>query len=261
MAADRMNYLHVGNNDPTQWLIDRAKPPFLLIADPSTADAFKEHFRRVRVFDPHKHSFNILSDIDYLKACDFVETLRYIFPAGETTLTREEADHLILEALLDGPRRLANLIPDSDDPAQRKARRLIERLRLSPVLGRALSGKQFDFSGSVVVKLDRATLGNFDALALALFLIGQYKGQVLIKDFVFYGRPLHSLLIQQGRLTCSVRRLDALDDALQQELLLIENKDASGTTYDDAVVLADYMCRFRPTEDGYNTFIEQAMKG
>jgi len=259
MAAGRMNAIRIGSNDSTEWLIQHAQPPFLLVADPQTADAFLSHYKRVRVFDPAKHSFNPLRGMDYKHAADFVDVLRYIFPAGHNTLTREEADHLILEALLSNPKKLAGLIPESPDPGQRKAKRLIERLLLSPVLNKALTGTQFDFSNSVVVSLDRATLGNFDALALALFLIGQHKGQVVVEDGVFYLRPLHTQLILENRLTTVVRRLDTLTPELRDELLLIEDKEASGTTYADAVVLADYLCKFRPHEEGYNSFIKESM--
>jgi hypothetical protein len=260
MAADRMNHLSVGTLN-TDWLTDHAQSPYLLIADPSIANAFTRT-KRARVFDPFKHSFDPLLAMDYPKACAFVEILRYLFPAGETTLTREEADHLILEALLakPKPKKLSTLIPAGNDPAQKKARRLIQRLLLSPVLKHVLTGtRQFDFSGSVVVKLDRAKLGNFDALALALLLIAQSPGQVIVQDFVFYGRPLHVSLIEQGRLTCHVRRLNALYKGMDDEVLRIEDKTVQTAAHTDVVVLADYMCPFRPGQDGYNTFIDRGM--
>ncbi len=253
-----MNYASFGRRN-TDWLIQHADQPCLLISDPPTADLFLQH-KQGRIFDPLKHSFNPLANMNYARACDFVEIMRYLFPAGHTTLTREEADHLMLEALLDEPTTLVGLIAGSTDPGARKAQRLIERLTLSPVLRSVLTGKrQFDFSGTVVVPLDRTKLGNFDCLALALFLIGQYQGQIVIDDFVFYGRPIHVSLIQQHRLTCHVRRLGALAEGMAEDLLQIEHKSAGGTTHADAVTLADYMCPFQPGQNDYIKFIEEAM--
>jgi hypothetical protein len=40
----------------------------------------------------------------------------------------------------------------------------------------------------ILVKLNRADLGEFDALVLGLFLMAHFKGQVVVPDFGFYGR-------------------------------------------------------------------------
>ena len=44
----------------------------------------------------------------------------------------------------------------------------------------------------VLAKLDRAELGDFDALVLGLLLMSHFKGQIVVPDFGFYGREAHT---------------------------------------------------------------------
>jgi hypothetical protein len=48
----------------------------------------------------------------------------------------------------------------------------------------------------VLARLDPAVLGDFDAFVLASLLISQFKEQVIVPDFGFYGREHHIALIR-----------------------------------------------------------------
>src|ERR1700690_1747043 len=69
---------------------------------------------RARVFDPKLHNFNPLKDLDYRKACDFLDTLDILFSRGESTLTKDTGLDFIGDALEEHPRTLADLIPEPD---------------------------------------------------------------------------------------------------------------------------------------------------
>jgi hypothetical protein len=98
-----------------------------------------------RVFDPFKHGLDILRGMDYRRAIEVVDAIMSVFPGGESTLTKEGAEQVLIEALLDNPKSLDGLISKSKDPAQEKARRMIERLMLSPILHAVLCERN-DFS-------------------------------------------------------------------------------------------------------------------
>ena len=95
----------------------------------------------------------------------------------------------------------------------------MDDLLTSPVLKRVLCnpGDQFSFKPNSVIlaKIDRAELGEFDALVLGLLLMAHYKGQVIVSDFGFYGRDAHVSLIREGRLIAGVNFLDELPDKLR----------------------------------------------
>src|SRR5258707_2786183 len=59
---------------------------------------------RARIFDPAKHSFNPLKDIDYRKARALAEVLYTITPQGENTLTVRNGKRELLKALLSADR-------------------------------------------------------------------------------------------------------------------------------------------------------------
>jgi hypothetical protein len=112
--------------------------------------------------------------------------------------------------------------------------------------------------GIVLARLDRAVLGDFDAFVLASLLISQFKGQVIIPDFGFYGREHHVALVRQGRLVAGVNTLSELSVPLRQALLTIPNKIAARATFEDAEVLARYE-GLVPRSNAYNDFIASAM--
>ena len=251
-------HLFVGTADFTEHFLEHTRPGFLLIDDGPTADAFEDLFPRAKVFDPSQHSFNPLRSIDAKGARDIATILYTAFAGGDGTLTVRNGKRALAKLMRDGT-RLDRLRFSTSDPDQ-EAKGIIDDLLFIPAIERTLCNPtNFSFKGSVIARVDRAELGDDHARALALLLIGQSQGHIIVPDFGFYGCPLHLSLIRQGRLTASARFLAELEPKLRQAALTIPDKVGYGTTYDDAVVLANYVSGFRPDQEGYKTFIEQVM--
>jgi hypothetical protein len=252
-----MNKLYVGREKT----VELPKGGCLLIDD-EIRDV--KEWRRPRIFDPLKHSFNPLKDIDYRKACDLVAVFEAVFPAGAGTLTKEGVPDVLLEALLAGPERLDTLLEDkSADPSYVSAQRMVRRLMRSPVLKRVFCNPtNFTFNRNSVnmARINRAELGDFDALVLGLFLMAQFEGQIVCPDFGFYGRDLHIASIRGQRLIAGVNFLDELPPKLLQSALLIKDKEPKGATVDDAETVALYAGLIRGT-NAYNDFVERATSG
>jgi hypothetical protein len=247
----RMNHLLIGTEDKTQHLLDRAQPGFLLIDDGPIADAFIERFRP-RVFDPAKHSFNPLGHRTYRQVRDFASILY----DGKDLMTYRDGKRALTQMFLQADR--LDKLPRIRHVGYDEAQATVDDLLLSPTLSRVLCGEpNFAFDISVVARLDRAKLGDFDAFVLAGLLIGQTKGQVIVPDFGFYGRDLHRSLIRQNRLVAGVNRLAEVP-ALQQVLLTIKDKVPAGCVFEDAEVLAKY-AKLLPGTNGYSEFVRQAM--
>lgn len=255
------NILHVGFKTE----IEYPTGGFLLIAD-DVPDIPK-----ARVFDPLKHSFNPLRDLDYRKAREVSEVLYTLYPQGENTLTVRNGKRALLKALAPvdwednwskrprkktvAPRRLDKIEGDEE------VANLIQDILASPLLRKALcSAGDFSFNPrfKIIARINRAELGTFDALALGLLLISHYKGQLIIPDFGFYGRDIHASLIQEDRLIASVNHLSELPDKLRQSVLSITDKTASAALYDDAETLAKY-AHLEPRTNEYNDFVREAM--
>jgi hypothetical protein len=186
------------------------------------------------VFDPLAHSFNPLKGIDYKKAREISDVLYTVYPQGENTLTVRNGKRALLKALLDA-KSLDKIYGDEG------ANGLVGDLMASPVLKHVLcNSTNFSFSphSSIVARLNRAELGDFDCLVLGLFLMAQFKGQVIVPDFGFYGRESHVSLIREGRLIAGVNFLEELPEKLRRAVLLIEEKEVAGATVDDAETLA-----------------------
>ena len=64
--------------------------------------------------------------------------------------------------------------------------------------------------GKVFARINRAEFGEFDSLVLGLFPMAHYKGQVVVRDFGFYGREAHIALIREKRLIAGVNFLAEL---------------------------------------------------
>ncbi len=111
---------------------------------------------------------------------------------------------------------------------------------------------------AVISPLGRKDLGEFDALVLGLFLMSHFKGQVVVPDFGFYGRDAHVSLIREGRLIAGVNTLVELPPLLRRQVLMIEDKIASGTTVEDAETLAAY-ARLQRGTNGFNEFVQDAI--
>jgi hypothetical protein len=225
------------------------------------------NWRRAKVFDWREHSFDILEGMDYPKAVAFVDALLGLMPGGEATLTKEDAEYVLLEALMSSPRSLETLIPESKDPVREKARRMVGRFLLSPVLRRVFCNPtNFSFKkGSVVfVRLNGAELVDFDRHAIGWMLMAYFGGQIIVEDFGFYGRDAHVRFKREKRLVAGIRKFSEVSKDLQDELLSIPDKVASRVLYGDAVKLAEE-AGLRPDplreDNPYNRFIDEAMTG
>lgn len=221
--------------------------------------------RGAQIFDPKKHSFNALYNLDYRRSCDFVDIIGALFPEGENTLTRATGLDFIAEALEEKPKNfddLALLIPKPDKAATSGhvwAYGKIQRLLRSPVLKRVLCGSEpFPAKKGAILlaRIDRAELGEFDALAIGLFLMSQYRGQIVLPDGGFYLREMHSALLREGRLIFGCNFLDELPPKLRQ-LVMLAPTVPQGATFDDAETLANQACLIRGTV-AYNDFVAAA---
>jgi hypothetical protein len=231
---------------------------------------------RARIFDPAEHSFNPLKEMDYKKARQLAEVLYTIYPQGSDTLTvrggrrglaksLQEFDRLDkLEAKLWKKVQAHNQDKKNNEPlspVEAEVLGIVSDILLSPVLKRILcSPANFSIKPNsfILARLNRAELGDFDALVLGLFLISHFKGQIIVPDFGFYGRDAHVSLIREERLIAGVNFLSELTPKLRNSVLLIDDKVASGTTFDDAGILADYARVLRGT-NAFNSFVDEAM--
>jgi hypothetical protein len=201
---------------------------------------------RARIFDPTIHSFNPLQDLNYRKASEIIDIFDALFSRGDSTLTKDTGLDFLAEALDGEPSSLDTLIATPDkraSPGHLWAYGKVRRLMRSPVLRHMLctpTNFSFNPNSPILARVNRAELGDFDALAAGLFLMAHYKGQVVVPDFGFYGREAHVSLIREERLTAGVRFLDELPEMLRRSVLLIKDKVVEGAWYDDAVLLAKY---------------------
>jgi hypothetical protein len=250
-----MNALIVGTRK--QAVLDHLPDTFLLIDDGDLIDLVTVPERRaVTLFDINKDSFNPVKGIDYLRAVQFVDILKAVFPEGENTLTKATFEYQLLQALANKPTTLDKLISDTKDTQY--AYQKIQRLLLSPVLERVLNRPtSMSFKGTILARLDRTALSDFDCFVLANLLISQYAGPVVIPDFGFYAHKGHASLIRQNRLIAGVNTLAEVPQ-LAQLLLTIETKIASHATVADAQVLASY-AGLPPGNGHYSQFIAGAI--
>ncbi len=219
---------------------------------------------RSRVFDPARHSFNILRRINYRGATDFVAVIEALFPRGDGTLTKDGGlDHLF-DCLEKGPRWMDGMIEKPDKRSSTGhawSYSKIERILRSHVLRRVFCNpNNFSWNPRSIIfaRINRAELSEFDALTLGLFLISFYKGpHIVIPDGGFYLRDCHTSLIREGRLIAGCNTLSELPQKVRAALLL-GNRVPAGTSYDDAVELARY-AGLMPTSNAYNDFISASM--
>lgn len=249
-----MNVLSVGSPEP---LLDHLPDRFLLIDDGPFIDQLHLPPRRaVNVLDTNTMSFNPLRDMTYLKAREFLAVLDAVFPEGESTLTRRYSNFVLLNALLANPKRLDSLIPEPDrkDTAALDAWQKIQTLLLSPVLENVLNRpSNMSFKGTIIARLDRAVLGDFDCFVLANLLISQYRGPVVIPDFGFYQCAFHTSLLRQDRLIAGITSFDEVPK-FRNRLVQIGTKIGRRCTPTDAKILALYE-GLSPDTNAYNDFI------
>jgi hypothetical protein len=217
--------------------------------------------RLAETFEPQRDCFNPLRDMDYKKACMLVGVFEALFPAGQNTLTKEGVPDILLEELMQEPKKLSDMFPNkSKDPSYVSAQRMVSRIVRSPLLKRALcSRSNFSFKSDIVLAhIDPKAITDFDARALGLFLMAHFEGQIVVPDFNKYAADLHIRLLDEERLIAGVNTLDELPPKLRQRMLLVKDKVLSGTTYDDAVVLAKYAGLITGTNE-FNDFVRSAI--
>jgi hypothetical protein len=247
------NVLIVGSNKEP--VLDYLHHPFLLIDDGALIDQLD--LPSSRLFDVSIHSLDPLKDMTYKRARDFIAVLDAVFPEGPETLTHKNSNFVLLKALLSAPERLDTLVPDTKDT--RDAYQKIQTLLLSPVLKRVLTRRtNKSLKGTVLARLNRAELGDFDCFVLANLLISQYRGQVVIPDFGFYAHAGHTALMRQNRLVAGVNTLDEVPE-LKSQLLLSETRIASHSTVSDAAVLAEY-AGILPNTGTFHDFIDDCVR-
>lgn len=243
-----MNKIFLGFEKDVSDLLPKGN--FLLLHDdvPEIPD-----WQRPQVFDPTRHSFNPLQGLDYKRARELAVVLYSLYPQGENTLTVRNGQRLLLKALLSA-KHLDEL--DGDD----EVLALRDDLLASPILRDVLCRKENNstFRSVVLARINRKELGEFDALALGLFLINHYKGQLVIPDFGFYGRNAHTRLIREERLIAGINYLDELPLQLRRAILSVKDVEHRHVRYEDALELAKYHCSFLPGTDGHSTFVQQA---
>ena len=110
----------------------------------------------------------------------------------------------------------------------------------------------------ILARVNRKELGDFDSLIIGLLLMAHFEGQVIVPDFGFYGRECHTRLIREERLIAGVSVLGELSPKLRQNVLLIKDKVASGTTVEDAETLAEYE-RLASGTNGFNDYVAAAI--
>ncbi|MGA8902705.1 hypothetical protein [Bradyrhizobium sp.] len=200
------------------------------------------------------HSFNPLKEIDKRKAQELAELVYTIYPEGQQTLTVRKGKWELAPALLAA--KSLDQVQGSEE-----VNGVMGDLLFNPLVRNCLCGKKqfvFDERRVILARLNRKDIGEKAALTIGLFLIGQYGGQLVIPDFGFYGRDVHSNLIRENRLIAGVNFLDELTPKLRQSVLLIPQKIGCGATFDDAEALVSYAKLLRGTNE-YNDFVHAAM--
>lgn len=240
--------------------IERPKGSFLWI------DGEVEH-PKGRIFDPLKNHFNPLKNLNYRKSCEIVEIFDALFTRGDSTLTKDTGLDFLHDCLEKKPESFDTLVPEPDKKSSTGhiwAYSKVKRLMRSPVLGSVFcEGNEFSFKGKntkIIARLDRGVLGDFDALALGLFLTAHYKGTVCIPAGEFYLRNLHVALIREDRLIVGVRRLKDLPEAF--DVMDFDERIPQGATFKDAEELAECegLRRIFDKEDSdFNKYVDAAM--
>lgn len=246
-----MNQLLVGIADKTEYL--PTKQGFLLIHD---SDEFLQKQKQAILFDPKIHSFNPLRGMTYRRAREFASLI--FGTEGKETITVRNGKRALTTALTTA-KNLDDIKWGKSDP-EKEAQAAIDDLLLSPLLRDVLckpTNFSFKKGSSIVAKLNRAEIGDYDARILGSLLIAQFDGQIIVPDFGFYGQEQHTSLIRQNRLVAGVYTLSELEPKLRQMCLLMP-KTGLLCTNDDALTLAAYEGLIRGVQD-HTDFVKTAM--
>jgi hypothetical protein len=222
-----MNKLYVGFSKT----VELPKGGFLFINDevPEVPS-----WRRPRLFDPHTDCFNPLEDLDYKKGAGDRGGPVHDFTTGREHADRAKRQAGAPESPLEGRaiRRGAGRRGSGRDDRRYLGVAHPQRVLCSP------SNFTFNPNSVNLVKLDRAELGQFDALVLGLVLMAHFKGQIVVPDFGFCGRDVHVGLTRETRLIAGVNTQEELSPKLRESVLLMKEKKGARATFEDAETLA-----------------------
>lgn len=253
-----MKQLHVG----THRKLPFPKGSFLYLCDD-----LPEHRPKSKVFDPNNgDAFDPLKGMTKRNARDLARALYSSAPEGGSTLTVRNGRRALAHALANGKRLDALEIKSDIKGVKEEVEGMVDELLFTEVARSCLcSEREYSFTGSntkIFARLNRAELGDDDALLFGLFLIARYKKQIIVEDAGFYLRDMHTYLLRENRLILGVNNLSELPPKLRRDALLIEDKEGSGCTFEDAETLALYE-GLRPDRDRvdnpYNNFITDVM--
>ena len=255
-----MNILLIGA-DKSQLLPHIPNDNFLLIDDGPLSEIVSETNRTIRHFNPEKHSFNFLKNITPQKARDLANVFYASDPGGENTLTVRNGKRALAK-LLKNAKKFDRITGDEKDPAIVEALGLLDSVLFTDQVRNVLVKRaNFSLTGTIIAKLDRAKMGDFDCFVLANLLISQYQGTVIIPDFGFYQSPLNASLLRQERLIAGINSFDEVPD-FKNQLIQVEQKIGARCTPKDAELLAQYAGLHQdPTrvDNPYNCFIAKAI--
>lgn len=247
-----MNRLYVGFSKEIE-----LPPDGFLLIDDEVRD-----IPRSKVFDPLKNSLNPLRGITYKRARDIADIVYTVYGQGENTLTvRNGKRALFQEIFKENTWKEKRATRFDRIKGDEEVRSTVRDLLMSPVLKSVLcGGKIFNFNPKTVIqaRINRAELGDFDALVLGLFLMSHYRGQLVIPSLDFYGRDMHIGLIRERRLIAGCNFLGELPVKLRQSVLLMEEKLGSRARLEDAQLLAEYAGLVAGTV-GFNDFVQGAI--
>lgn len=235
---------------------------FLLIDDGPLAEEIERSHLTARGFDVATDTFDPLKDIDHKRARQLASVLYAASEQPEATLTVRNGKRALASLLLHA-KQLDTITGDKKDPAIAEALATIDDVLFSPVLERVLTRPaNFSLTGTIIARLNRADLGDFDCFVLGNLLISQYAGTVIIPDFGFYAHKGHKSLIRQNRLIAGVNSFDEVPD-FKSQLLMIGKKVPSQCTPDDAKTLALYEGLYPDPlreDSDYNKYLHRAIR-
>lgn len=254
----------VGTN--TFPILEHLPKTFLLVDSGPLIDAVRIPPRRKAVhFDYRTHKLNPFDDLTSARIDAFASIMSRAFPAGATTLTKENGLDEIEIALHEGASRLDELIdpPDKKSPPEKAwAYRKVQKLLRDPVLKNVLLEHcNFSLKGIVLARLNRTEIGDVACRILGNVLMDRYRGHIVVSDFGFYAAPHHVPIVLEGRITAQVNTLSELPGELRG-LFLLREKLPAHCTYEDALTLANAE-GIRPDpnhmDNDYTRYIDRAM--
>jgi hypothetical protein len=240
-----MNRLYVG----TKFHIELPKGGFLFIHDEVP------RMPLAQVFDPLKHSLDPLRKITKRQARELADVLYALSPQGENTITVRNGKRALAPALFEAKR--FDLIKGDEE-----VQGMIDDLLFIPEIRSVLCGDNTTFSlrphTKIFARLNRSELGEFTCLVIGLVLMNMFKGQLIIPDLTFYGRPIHTNLVREERLIAGVQYLGDLPLPLRRAVLSIKDKQGYGCLFEDAETLAKY-AGLQYGTTGFSDYVAQSV--